>query len=56
MKIKLEEDKNDCMLKCNFCADSSSKGKCRYVAEGVRSEHCEKAIRNMKMIIGGKTE
>lgn len=56
MKLKLEEGRDDCMLKCNFCADSSPKGKCAFVTTGVRAEHCQKAIENMRRILytGGK--
>lgn len=41
------------MQKCNYCADSSRHGKCRWISESIRAEHCEEAIRNMVRCHGG---
>lgn len=56
MKIQLvsdskinEEDYK--MLKCNFCCDSSPKGKCRWSSEAIRADHCKVAITTMLKVL-----
>lgn len=49
----LKDQDKPVMEKCNYCADSSASGECRFVSESIREDHCKVAIQTMIRCLGG---
>ena len=51
-KIENEEKADVRMKKCDFCTQCDQNGKCVWTLQGLRQEHCKKAIKLMVKALG----